>query len=248
MVRNGLTCATRRPDILEKNMLKKTCLTAIAALVVSGSLAQAATLVQNGDFEVDPAPGSAGLRNGVLFGNLTTSGPGWDIYSALPGWSATGGAGIEVQTDKAVGQTDALFGEHYVELDSNNNSSMRQTVSLTAGRYLLSFWYSPRALQGNAQAQTNGVSYAIANLAGNVTGPGGLNGTTVGNWTEITGFFDVGADSTYNLDFAAVGTSDSYGGFIDNVSVAAVPVPAAGLLLVGALGGLAALRRRRAAA
>jgi hypothetical protein len=33
---------------------------------------------------------------------------------------------------------------------------------------------------------------------------------------------------------------------IDSVSVSAVPVPAAGLLLLGALGGLAALRRRKA--
>jgi hypothetical protein len=248
MVRNRLTCATNRPFIVEMNMLKNTCLAAVSVLIATASLAHAATLVQNGSFEVDPAPGSAGLRNGVLFGNLTTSGPGWDIYSTLPGWTATGGAGIEIQTDNAIGLTDALFGEHYVELDSNNNSSMRQTLSLTAGRYLLSFWYSPRALQGTSQAQTNGISYAIANLAGSVTGPGGAYGTTVGNWTEITGIFTVGANSAYDLDFAAVGSSDSLGGFIDNVSVAAVPVPAAGLLLVGALGGLAALRRRRAAA
>lgn len=225
-------------------MLKKTCLAAVVALVATGSVAHAATLLQNGSFEDDPAPGSAGLRNGVLFGNLTSSAQGWDIYSALPGWTATGGAGIEVQTDKAVGQTDAQFGEHYVELDSNNNSSMRQTLSLTAGRYLLSFWYSPRALQGNAQAQTNGISYAIADISGSVTGPGGVNGTTVGAWTEITGVFKVGSDGFYHLDFAAVGTSDSYGGFVDNVSVSAVPVPAAGLLLLSVLGGLAALRRR----
>jgi hypothetical protein len=35
---------------------------------------------------------------------------------------------------------------------------------------------------------------------------------------------------------------------IDSISVSAVPVPAAGLLLIGALGGLAALRRRKALA
>ena len=39
------------------------------------------------------------------------------------------------------------------------------------------------------------------------------------------------------------------GGFdVDSISVSAVPLPAAGFLLVGALGGLAALRRRRKAA
>jgi hypothetical protein len=42
------------------------------------------------------------------------------------------------------------------------------------------------------------------------------------------------------------GTNDGFG--VDGVMVAAVPLPAAGFLLVGALGGLAALRRRRKAA
>jgi hypothetical protein len=48
--------------------------------------------------------------------------------------------------------------------------------------------------------------------------------------------------------FDATSVSDSYGGFIDDIKVSAVPVPAAGFLLFGALGGLAALRRRKQAA
>jgi hypothetical protein len=50
-------------------------------------------------------------------------------------------------------------------------------------------------------------------------------------------------------DFTNASTQLSTGGFdVDSISVTAVPLPAAGFLLVGALGGLAALRRRRKAA
>ncbi len=44
-------------------------------------------------------------------------------------------------------------------------------------------------------------------------------------------------------------TNSSTGGFdVDAIGVSPVPVPAAGLLLIGSLGGLAALRRRRKSA
>lgn len=227
-------------------MMKRTALT-LVALLASASIVSAATIVQNGSFENAPAAGTKGL-NGRLFSTLATSSPGWDIFTSLPGWTRTGGAGIEIQADRAVGLTDALFGEHYVELDSNNNSGMRQTLSLGVGRHLLSFWFSPRELRQNTTAETNGITYAIGNLAGTVSGPGGLSGTAVGTWTEITGLFKVKTAGNHDLNFTAVGTSDSYGGFIDNVSVtpSPVPLPAAGLLLAAAIGGIAVLRRRKA--
>ena len=39
------------------------------------------------------------------------------------------------------------------------------------------------------------------------------------------------------------GTGDGFG--VDGVRIALVPLPAGGLLLLGAIGGLAALRRRK---
>ncbi len=50
-----------------------------------------------------------------------------------------------------------------------------------------------------------------------------------------------------NLSFANAG-GDNIGAVLSSVELAAVPVPAAGFMLFGALGGLAALRRRRKAA
>jgi hypothetical protein len=68
------------------------------------------------------------------------------------------------------------------------------------------------------------------------------------NWTDATGTVDFGG---IELDFAlhdaadiGCGTGASSGA---TFTLAAVPVPAGGLLLIGALGGLAALRRRKAA-
>ena len=51
------------------------------------------------------------------------------------------------------------------------------------------------------------------------------------------------------LFFADIGTSpgDNGGPLLDNVVLSTVPLPAGGLLLLGALGGIAALRRRKTA-
>lgn len=68
---------------------------------------------------------------------------------------------------------------------------------------------------------------------------------------QINTVLAAGASDTLQIIFGNVVDSPTTGvgrANIDFQVVAAVPVPAAGFLLVGALGGLAALRRRKAAA
>lgn len=223
-------------------MNKFTLGTAVAAAVLAGAtFAGAATIVQNGSFEQDP--GVVG-NNGKTYTQIAAgTGGGWDIYNGLPSWAADTD-GVEVQTVNTLGLAP-YDGDYYVELDTTKNSGINQDVTLGVGRYLLSFAYSPRV---NSKT-TNAVDFGIDGLFFDVVnGPGvpPLN-AIIGQWSLVTYAFTVTAAGQYNLFFDAASKPDSLGGFIDDVKIASVPVPAAGFLLFGALGGLAALRRRKAA-
>jgi hypothetical protein len=220
---------------------------AAASLVVAsfiGVTASASPVVVNGSFETGVPGNTAGLLNGATYGNMPTSGPSWDLWSGLNGWKQAKPGGIEVQTNPTLSSIDAQNGNYYVELDTTGNSAMFQNVALHVGRYVMSFWYSPRT--GNVRS--NGINYQLSGLG--VVGKADSNtpGASVGQWTQISVAFFVSTAKNYRLTFAASGTSDGYGGLLDNVQIEGVPVPASGFALFGALGGLAALRRRKAAA
>ncbi|MEL7525062.1 MAG: hypothetical protein AAFN16_04800 [Pseudomonadota bacterium] len=219
---------------------------ASAVLLVAGS---ANAMIINGDFEDVTTLDPTGIVKGNQLSNLATTGSSWDVFTEISGWKTASGAGIEVQTNRTLGSIDAHSGQHYIELDShprsNSNSSMEQGVSLGAGTYALSFWYSPRT--GNADS--NGIDFSISDglLSGSVTGPGSSPSTSVGVWTLIRTLFKVESAGDYTLTFAASGNQDSYGGLIDTVNLTAVPIPAAGLLLPVGLGLLGYASRRRKA-
>jgi len=123
------------------------------------------------------------------------------------------------------------------------------------------------AIEQSLTGLTIGASYSILfDMAGN---PGGLR-TLLASFGAVSQQFDFDATSTtttnmgwvtYSLDFVAAATngvlsftsrdnSCCKGAALDNVriveNVAPIPVPAAGLLLLGAVGGLMAARGRRA--
>lgn len=226
----------------------------ITCLVVGLGLgAQAnAAIINNGGFEAQDT------RTGLYGKALDNLGNGWDVYENLPddtlttggiSWYRADGKGIEVQTNGTLSSIDAHTGNRYIELDSDTidggltNSKMQQDLFLDRGQYELSFWYSPR----DSRQDSNGIYYEVRNgvlLYGNVTGPG-TQGTTVGDWTLITGTFFVENNNTaIHVSFEATGTDNEYGGFIDDVSIRAVPLPAAAWLFGSALLGLAGISRR----
>lgn len=212
------------------NLRNSAVLTAITLALALPAMSTAATIVANGSFE----EGTEGLTT-----------PSWTTYETLPGWTIYSPHGLEIQTAGTLGLTPS-DGDHYAELDGYENSLIVQFITLASGWYTGSFDYSPRI---DGITDTNDILVGILELgAFFISGPDGVN-TVVGEWTTFsqTFFADAG---TYTLFFAGAGTEDSLGGLIDNIQIvpAAVPVPAAGFMLFGALGGLAALRRRRATA
>ena len=207
--------------------MKNIVLTA-ALLAASAVSAQAATIVTNGSFESTPTPLTA-----------TSS---WALFDSIEGWTAGAGEKIEVQSDPTLSVIDAQDGSNYVELHSNGLMTMSQVISLGAGRHELSFFYSTR----ENTVGDNDMSFSIAGLVdGAVLDAPNLD-LPRGSWTEIAASFTVLTAGDYTLSFSSLtGPNEGRGALIDNVSVAAVPVPAAGLLLLTALGGAAAMRRKK---
>lgn len=154
------------------------------------------------------------------------------ILPTAEGWNATAGDGIEVQNHAA---GDPFSETNLVELDSNNNSAMSRSID--AGNYTLSFYYSARP---NIPESSNGIDVLIDGVSiFNITGNGGSNT----NWMLQSLNVSVGATST--LTFAALGTSDSLGGYLDNIELAAVPEPATWAMMLGGFLAVGAAARRR---
>jgi hypothetical protein len=211
----------KQQSFLERkvDMSKKMVLLAAAILIAMVGSASA-NLITNGSFE-DPA-----LSNGS-----------WTIFANIPGWTGTN-AGIEVRNNVAGIAED---GNNFVELDSNSNSGMYQTVTTVASStYTLSYYYAPRQ---NVAFESNYIElYFDGKLIDSISG----YSTSDNAWSLRS--FTVTGTGNDTIKFMAAGTDDSYGGSIDNVSMnAAVPEPTSLLLFgTGIFGiGMAAWRKRK---
>ncbi|MEE4208198.1 MAG: PEP-CTERM sorting domain-containing protein, partial [Parvularcula sp.] len=184
----------------------------------------------------------------------TQIGSNWNVYETFGTWVTTHGAGIEVQRSGTV--VNAADGNQYIELDSDeqvtprdpihgSNSAMATLIDLVAGQvYEVSFAYRPRTNNTN----DNGVAVSIGQLAGDVFTETQALGSadarrSVQNAWQTVRFVFTAMQGDNALQFAAFGTENELGGFIDAVEVSSVPVPAAALLFATGAGFFA--RRRR---
>lgn len=180
----------------------------------------------------------ATVTNGSFETGTVTLGSGYGIsLSNYGGWDV-GPAGVEIQEDGAIGGIDAQDGERYVELDTTVNSFISQMITFTsAGTYALEFYYSSIRNTDGILAQIGAASTSLTTV-----------GTSNTGWQKVTLGFTSDGTTPQLLKFTATGPSSGVGGLLDNVSITqltAVPLPATGLMLLGALGGLTALRRRK---
>ena len=202
-------------------------LAALSALVLHTTAS--ANLVRNGSFEdVSPAAGLQAQAAGT-----------WSTYSSIDGWSKTSAPGIEVRNNVVGTASD---GKNFVELDSTANTSMAQTILTAIGTYYnLSFDYSPRI---GVSAGSNGIDVL---WNGSLLNASPITSSGIGLSSHAwTGFaYSVVGTGSDVLSFRAVGTSDSYGGSLDNVKLVAksddallVPEPGALATFVAAIAAL----------
>ena len=192
----------------------------VAAIVALSSPSAHANLIINGSFEADAQ--AAGT---------------WNIDSNLTGWDG-GRYGIELRNNV---DGAAYDGANFIELDTTANSTATQNIGTALGTvYNLSFAYSPRT---GVASTSNGIEVFWDGVSqGTFTGFTNANTAWVLENLNVTG---TGLDT---LEFRAVGTSDSYGGSLDAVSLtAAVPEPSTwAMLLIGFVGiGFMAYRRKQ---
>ena len=191
----------------------------LAALTLAAAVPAHANLLVNGGFE----------STSVGYG-------GYAIFSTVSGW--VGAPDIEIQNHVA---GSPFEGNQYVELDTTRNSAMYQDFATTAGTvYTIHFEYSPRP---GIVASSNGIEFLWNGVVLSTLALDGVgNADTV--WTSHD-FTTVATGATSRVEFRAIGTSDSLGGYLDNVSVAVVPEPMTVSLMFGGLAAMVGFGTRR---
>lgn len=205
---------------------------AVAALACFAGSASATTIA-NGSFEA---------QNIVTGGFVDTFSAGFNP-TGLNGWTVGSGSVDLVSS----GLWDPADGNFSVDMNGNQPGAIYQDLTglVTGQVYDITF-----ALAGNPYAQeihTLGVQVGMTAPVLHQFDTSGLSNRNMG-WVDQTYSFTATQD-TMRLTFYSdsVGTERRAGPALDNIRIAtaAVPLPATGLLLIGALGALGFSRRRR---
>ncbi len=215
---------------------------ALGALLLAAQPAGAASIV-NGDFEQGPYGPSDPPFSFVTLGSGDTSINGWTV----------GGAGVDYIGDYWYDHTLGV-GEngHSIDMSALSAGSLTQQLTglVVSQTYRVSFWMSgnPEGGAGSRSLQVaatgNPSSGTLSVIVAAAAGP---HPYTL-NWTQFYYDFTATASSAA-LTFTSL-ENNPFGPALDDVSISAVPIPAALPLFASGLAafGVFARRRRKAAA
>jgi choice-of-anchor C domain-containing protein len=200
-------------------------------MLMVGAQAASAATIQNGSFET----------GSINPGSFTFLGTG---STAIDGWTVGGAGGV----DYIGTYWQAANGSRSVDLSGGGIGSLSTTVTdlIIGQQYTITY-----SLSGNPAG-----SPTVKHLQVSVDGAGGTiggalaifntgSGNTLSNmgWITQTVIFTADA-ATATLKFLSQDNT-SYGPALDNVTIAATPIPGAILLFGSALGGMGFLGFRR---
>ncbi len=202
---------------------------ALGALAMAGS-ASAANLLANGNFENTGFGGTSGYYN------LGPGGSGAD--HGIPsdfGWSVPVN-NVDIVANGVYGPYLASGGAYSLDLVGyGSTGAIEQSFNTVAGKtYQVTLDYS----------SNNGINGPTADITVDGSSIGTLTGTH--SWKSFSTTF-VGDGNPATFEIAEVIGGGNAGVFLDNISVAAVPEPAAWALMIGGLGLTGFALRRRAA-
>jgi hypothetical protein len=193
----------------------KKILLGVAILISSMGVANA-NVVQNGSFE----------ENRMASGN-------WGFVNVTD-WTNSDSVGTELRHNVA---GVASSGFNFVELDGNQNSSISQTLNTIEGqKYTFSFDYANRY---GVSVASNGLDWSLGNDAGSAPVINSGNG-----WHTFSQDFTATSSQTL-LKFTAIGTNDSLGSSLDNISVSPVPEPEEWAMMMLGLGLMGFVSKRK---
>lgn len=207
--------------------IKNTLKAGIAAVVLSAAIPASANLITNGSFE----------DNDIPYGTWR-----WFTSDQVDGWD---GSNIEIWDH--LGGEPAYHGEQFAELNAHPRPtdafSIFQDFETEVGQtYNVSFAYQARRSSVNETflSEILDVSTPGSSILGSWT----LDDHTTDGWSVLSSSF-VASSTSSRIQFTTITpTTYTYGNFLDDVKVSAVPEPSALWLLGLGMIGLGLSRRK----
>ncbi len=160
------------------------------------------------------------ITNGSFENEVVTDSSLWQRFASVLGWNiakVADGASTTLELHRGWSSNQAASGAQYAELDGDHSTLISQTISTIPGKtYTLTWDFAPRQLVAGEQNElTVMVNDSMVAQNGPMVGTGTL---AVADWIASSYSF-VAVSSSTKISLKNEGPSDSYGTFVDDVSL-----------------------------